>query len=70
MGQDDTVDGIMKNGVIHTRYFNNWHQLSKEDKDKVIADRVHTGTARPGKGPKVVKSLPPIPINRNARWRR
>ena len=52
MGQDATVYGIMKNGVIHTGYLNNWHQLSKEDKDKVIADRVRTGTARPDKGPK------------------
>ena len=52
MGQDATVDGIMKNGVIHTGYFKNWHQLSKEDKDKVIAECARTGTARPGKGPK------------------
>ena len=51
MGQDATVDGIMKNCVIHTGYFKNWHQLSKEDKDKVIAERARTGTARPGKGP-------------------
>ena len=42
----------MKNGVIHTGYFKNWHQLSKEDKDKVIAERARTGTACPGKGPK------------------
>ena len=52
MGQDTTVDGIMKNGVIHTGYFKNWHQLSKEDKYKVIAERARTGTARPGKGTK------------------
>ena len=52
MGQDATVDGIMKNGVIHTGYFKNSHQLSKEDKDKIIAECARTGTARPGKGPK------------------
>ena len=52
MGQDATVDGITKNGVIHTGYFNNWHQMYKEDKDKVIAERARTGTAIPGKGPK------------------
>ena len=45
----------MKNGVIHTVYFKNWHQLSKEDKDKVISERTHTGMARPGKGPKGCK---------------
>ena len=55
MGQDATVDGIIKDGVIHTGYFNNWHELSKEDKDKVIAERAFTGTARPGKGPKGCK---------------
>ena len=55
MGQDATVDGIMKNGVIHTGYFKNWHQLSKEDKNKVIAERVRTFTARPAKGPKSCK---------------
>ena len=42
----------MKNGVIHTGYFKNWHQLSKEDNNKVIAERARTGTARPDKGPK------------------
>ena len=52
MGQDATVDDIMKNGVIHTVYFKNWHQLSKEDKDKVIVERARTGTARPSKGTK------------------
>ena len=52
MGQDATVDGIMKNGVIHTGYYNNCHQLSKEDKDKVISERARIGTARPGKAPK------------------
>ena len=45
----------MNNGVIHIGYFKNWHQLSNEDKDKVIAERARTGTARPGKGPKVRK---------------
>ena len=49
MGQDATVDGIMKNAVIHTGYFKNWHQLSKEDNDKVIAERARTVTASPGK---------------------
>ena len=55
IGQDATVDGIMKNGVIHNGYFKNWHQLSKEDKDKVIAERARTGMARPCKGPKGCK---------------
>ena len=48
MGQDATGDGIMNNGVIHIGYFKNWHQLSNEDKDKVIAERACTGTAHPG----------------------
>ena len=55
MGQDATLDGIMKNGVIHTGYFKNWRQLSKEDKDKVIAECARNGTARPVKGPKGCK---------------
>ena len=51
MGQDGTVYGIMKSGVIHARYFKNWNQLSKEDKDKVIADCARAGMSCPGKAP-------------------
>ena len=48
-------------GSINTGYHKNWHQLSKEDKQKVIDERIRLGISRSPKNPKQkvasVKSL-------------
>jgi hypothetical protein len=40
-------DEIMKNGKIHTGYYSNWHQLSRKNRELVMAER-----QKPGKGNK------------------
>ena len=38
--------GIHREGKIFTGYYNNWREFSKEDKEKVDAERVRTGTKK------------------------
>ena len=44
--------GTISNGSIHrdrkifTGYYKNWHEFSKEDREKVNAERVRTGTKK------------------------
>ena len=46
---------IWKNGKIHTGYYANWRQLSKQDRDAVLAERDRQGKT-PSKGNKSGKS--------------
>ena len=36
-------ESIYRDGKIHTGYYKAWNKLSKEDKDKVMAERLRTG---------------------------
>ena len=44
-------DEIMKNGKIHTGYYSNWHQLSRKNRELVMAER-----QKPGKGNKATNN--------------
>ena len=56
-GDTSTMENspIWKNGKIHTGYYANWRQLSKQDRDAVLAERDKQGKP-PSKGNKSGKS--------------
>ena len=43
------TESIYKDGKIHTGYYKAWNKLSREDRDKVIAERIRTGNNKPAK---------------------
>ena len=43
------ASGISKDGEMYLGYYKNWHDLEEPDKDKVIAERIHTGVTGYGK---------------------
>ena len=62
VGTNDNY-GIHRDGKIFTGYYNNWRELSKEEKDKFDAEHVRTGTKKQPQKMVVVKfhSLRPKP---------